>query len=96
MTPRKKITLSTALATALVAGLAAYLDFAPNPSDPNQPIVIWTCCSVLGCTEVDSPADCPATDDLVACCGPSTNDDGTTSCGCAATLIERKPVLVAE
>lgn len=94
---RKKITFSTVIATALVAGLAAYFEaFAPTPNDPTQPIVVWACCSVNGCTEVDGPSDCPASDDLIACCGPSTNADGTTSCGCAATKIERKPVIVAE
>lgn len=61
------------------------IELAPIPSEPPpvfEPLTVWVCCSVLGCTEVTGPAQCPASDDLVSCCAPSTEPDGSVGCGC--------------
>lgn len=70
-------------AAAVIAGaITAFV--ARDPVEPPVvvPLHVWVCCSVNGCTEVDGPSDCRASDSLVYCCSPSTNPDGSVSCGC--------------
>lgn len=72
------------LAAAVLAIVGAALAFTPKDDDPEPvPLTIWICCESDGshCVET-SPAACSPAKDLVACCGPATEGDGTVSCGC--------------
>lgn len=84
-------TITGAAAAVIIAATVAIVTMDPRPADlvsrepePSVfvPLTVWACCSVNGCREVNSPPDCPASDDLVSCCAPSTEPDGSVSCGC--------------
>lgn len=70
--------MNRAAIAALAVLIAASTYLACEPTDR-----VWVCCAKIGgCDEVASPGDCPASKDLKSCCGPSTNEDGSVSCGC--------------
>lgn len=78
---KRKIIIGAA-AAVIASAITAFIALDPVEPPDVRPLHVWVCCSVLGCTEVDGPSDCRASDDLIYCCAPSTNPDGTVSCGC--------------
>lgn len=81
MSTRSKIIASAAAATVII-GSAALALTTYHPSPVVEPLRIYRCCSVLGCREVASPAECRPSDDLTTCDCPLTNPDGSVGCGC--------------
>lgn len=77
----RKFIVGAAAAAIIVAASLMPIAHESEPP-PVQPFTVWVCCSVLGCQEVRVPADCQASDDLVSCCAPSTEPDGSVGCGC--------------
>ena len=87
MTKQRGI-VAVAIASAVAGGLFWYSgEMLPRIrfwKDGVVPLVITACCEPWpGGKCWDMPiGDCPPSHDLVTCCGPSSEPDGSVSCGC--------------
>lgn len=80
MNTRTKITLAAAVAAITTA---ATLVSNPDEPPPPEPLTVWICCESDGSHREETlPSRCSPARDVVACCAPATEADGTVSCGC--------------